>query len=219
MKLLAVVLAWLVCVGALAVCSPSPLPAADAGPRNERAYVFSNGWHTAIVVARDRAVATGLLPEAADFPGAAFAEFGWGDRTYYPAKDKTLGKALSAALTATPAVMHMAGRAHVPAPGYAHTDAVSVALSDAGFRNLVGAIANEFKRPAGDRADPVAKGLYPDSNFYDARGSFHLLNTCNTWTARMLRAGGIDISPAGVVTADELMVRLRKAVATDRPSN
>ena len=59
--------------------------------------------------------ATGLLPEAADFPDAAFLEFGWGDRTYYPAKKKTLGMTLAAALVPTPAVMHMAGHATAPA--------------------------------------------------------------------------------------------------------
>ena len=221
MKPIVLTLAWLVCAGALVACdsAPMPSPITDDSPRRNSAYVFSNGWHTAIVVARDKAVAIGVLPEAADFPTAAFLEFGWGDRTYYPAKDKTLGMALNAALTATPAVMHMAGRAHEPSPTYAHTDMVTIALTDAGFRNLVDAIASEFKRPVDGRAAPVANGLYADSYFYDAHGSFHLFNTCNTWTARMLRAGGVALSPSGVMTADELMARLRTATKTKERSN
>lgn len=171
--------------------------------------VVSNGWHTAIVVARADLMATDLLPEAGDFPDASFVEFGWGDRVYYPAGKKTFGMALETAVTATPAVMHMAGLARPPELTYADAEVVPVALSQAGFRRLAGAIAGDFERPEGKRAAPVSRGLYPDSYFYNARGAFHLFNTCNTWTARMLRAAGMNLSPSGIVTADELVARLR----------
>ena len=61
----------------------------------------------------------------------------------------------------------------------------------------------------------MSRGLYPDSLFYNARGAFHLFNTCNTWTARKLKQGGVAISPSGVVTADGLMRRLRRAVSAE----
>lgn len=201
-------LAWLACVGWLSACTAeTPLPPAEDGPRIHAVRVLSNGWHTAIVVPRPPLATTGLLPEADDFPDAGFLEFGWGDRVYYPARKKTLGMALAAALSATPAVMHMAGLARAPEPGHAGSEVVVVALTESGFRHLVGAIAGDFKRPK-----PIARGLYPDSNFYDARGTFHLFNTCNTWTARMLRAAGVDLSPSGVITANQLMARLRAAI-------
>ena len=41
---------------------------------------------------------------------------------------------------------------------------------------------------------------------------------CNTWTARMLRAGGVNLLPSGVITADELMARLRAAVGSNQLS-
>ena len=205
------------CAVWLATCetAPPPLPD-DHGPRTRLIQVASNGWHTAIVVPAPALVATGLLPEAADFPDAAFLEFGWGDRVYYPAKEKTLGMTLAAALVPTPAVMHMAGlEARPENRGGTWRDVVAVALTDKGFLNLVAALAAEFERPAGGRAKPVARGLYPGSHFYNALGEFHLFNTCNTWTARMLRAGGVAISPSGIVTADGLMARLRTALAVE----
>ena len=61
----------------------------------------------------------------------------------------------------------------------------------------------------GGRGETVARGLYQDSWFYPAHGRFHLLNTCNTWTARMLTAAGVGVSPSGVNTAEDLMRRLR----------
>ena len=204
------------CAAWLAACETAPpLPSGDNGPRTHPIQVASNGWHTAIVVPAPALAATGLLPEAADFPDAAFLEFGWGDRTYYPAKEKTLGMALSAALVPTPAVMHMAGRDTAPAGASSRLEVVPVALTEAGFRSLVDAIAAMFERPSGSRAESVSPGLYPDSRFYHAQGEFHLLNTCNTWTARMLRASGVALSPSGIVTADGLMARLRAALAVE----
>jgi len=212
-------LAGLVCAAWLAACTAAPLlPPTDSGPRVHDIRVVSNGWHTAIVVPGSELAATGLLPEADQFPGAAFLEFGWGDRVYYPAREKTLGMTLSAVLIKTPAVMHIAGRARAPGRTDADSEVARVALTEGGFRHLVRAIAGEFERLEGDSAEPISPGLYPDSHFYNARGTFHLLNTCNTWTARMLRAGGVKLSPSGIITADELMARLRVAIGADELS-
>jgi hypothetical protein len=125
---------------------------------------------------------------------------------------------LGAALTATPAVMHMASLAREPGLTDADSEVVRVALTKGGFRHLVHAIAGEFERPEVGRAEPISPGLFPDSHFYEARGTFHFLNTCNTWTARMLRAGGVNLSPSGVITADELMARLRAAIGANELS-
>lgn len=198
----------------------APPPPADPGPRRNTVSVISNGWHTAIIAPRSRIVATGLLPEAADYPSAQFLEFGWGDRVYYTAPETRISNTLRAALIETPAVMHVVGHKRAPRPAGSRPnfEVVDVALTDSGFWNLVRAIAGEFERPDGVRAKPVLPGLYPDSYFYPARGTFHLFNTCNTWTARMLRAGGVKLSPSGISTADALMARLRNAVGEDERS-
>jgi uncharacterized protein (TIGR02117 family) len=190
------------------------LPPVDDGPRIHVAHVVSNGWHTAIVVPGPKLVATGLLPEAADFPDAPFLEFGWGDRVYYPAKKKTLSMTLDAVLIPTPAVMSLVGLTRSPELSHADSEVVPVALTEGGFRHVIRAIAGDFKRTRGDRAEPISRGLYPDGNFYKAHGTFHLFNTCNTWTARMLRAGGVNLSPSGVITANDLVARLRAVVGS-----
>ena len=98
-------LAGLTCAGWLVACAPTPQPLlVDEGEPVHTIYVFSNGWHTSIVLSRD-ALPPGPIPEAADFPEAAFLEFGWGDREYYPSPRPTMGMALAAALTPTPAVL------------------------------------------------------------------------------------------------------------------
>ena len=209
-------LAGFICAAWLVACTAAPLlPPADGAPRISNIFVVSNGWHTAIVVPRAELAATGLLPEVDQYSAAAFLEIGWGDRVYYPARNKTLGMTLSAVFIRTPAVMHLAGRPRAPGRTDTDSEVMRVALTEDGFRHLVRAIAGEFERLEGASAKPVSPGLYSDSHFYNARGTFHLFNTCNNWTARMLRAGGVRLSPSGIVTADELMARLRAAIGAN----
>ena len=119
--------------------------------------------------------------------------------------------------------MHVAGR---PAPpgGDGEYESVPVSLTEVGFRGAgfaaddqvavaAAALAAEFERPASGRAESISRGLYAHSHFYRAHGDFHLFNTCNTWTARMLETGGVALSPTGIVTAGKLMARLREALA------
>lgn len=201
--------AGLACAGWLAACAPNPQPLlVDEGEPAHTIYVFSNGWHTSIVLSRD-ALAPGSIPEAADFPQAAFLEFGWGDREYYPSPRPTMGMALAAALTPTPAVMHLAGLPRPPQELYRKAEVLALRLSAEALGRLIARIDASFDRPQGGRAETVAQGLYQDSWFYAAHGRFHLFNTCNTWTARMLSAAGVGVSPSGVMTADDLMRRLR----------
>ena len=194
-------------------CKTVP-PIKDAGPHTRLIHVTSNGWHTAIVVPAPALVTTGAIPELEDFSGAAFLEFGWGDRTYYPANKKTLGMTLTAVLVPTPAVMHLAGHQAPPRDDTGY-DLISVELTEDGFRRLAKTLAAEFERPPGGRAEPISRGIYPRSHFYGAHGDFHLFNTCNTWTARMLSASGVALSPSGIVMADKLMTRLRAALAVE----
>ena len=211
-------LVWLLCAGGLAACAAvPPLPPEDPAPRSHTVRVAGDGWHSAIVISRAEVAATGLLPEADDFPAATYLEFGWGDRVYYPTPEPTLGMTLDAALRPTPAVMHVAGRAGAPELRYPNVEVL--AMTQGNLRRLVRAIAEEFLRPEGGRAEPLSRDLVAGGYFYYAHGDFHLFNTCNTWTARMLRAGGVNLWPSGVITGNDLMTRLRAALAEDRVSS
>src|SRR5689334_3263202 len=90
-------------------------------------YVTSNGWHSGIVIARAD-LPPGLIPEAADFPGAAYLEFGWGNRDYYTTPRKTIGLTLGAALPGDAAV-HLAAYA-APPQSYPKHEVVTLTVSD-----------------------------------------------------------------------------------------
>ena len=171
--------------------------------------VVSNGWHTGIVLER-AAIPPGAIPEAEDFPGAAYLEFGWGDAEFYPAKEFTVGLALRAALFPSAALMHVAGLAAHPGMVFPGNEKLGLEVSAPEFGKLVEFISASFMRiNAAARAFAIAPGLYSFSKFYPAKGKFHLLNTCNRWTARALAAAGLDVDPSWTLRAEGVMAQLR----------
>ncbi|MBI3126783.1 MAG: DUF2459 domain-containing protein [Candidatus Tectomicrobia bacterium] len=212
----------LACLGGLAGCAaldsarPAP-PAAEEGAAAHVVYVLSNRWHTSITLARGDLEASGLIPEAADLPHAAFFEFSLGDRKYFPAPRPGPGIALSALLVPTPSVLHVAGLARPPQEAYPDADVAAIRLGPKALAALIERIDASFDRAGAERAKVYSPGLYPGSFFYAARGKSHLFNTCNTWTARMLSGARPDLSPSGVVVADQVMHRVR-ALETAAPA-
>jgi uncharacterized protein (TIGR02117 family) len=180
-------------------------------------YVASNGWHSAIVVPRAD-LPPDALPEAADFPDAAYLSYGWGDAEYFPTPQKTLAMTLRAALTPTPAVVHVAGLPADPRQVFPEDEVVALAASPSQVAALVAYLDDTFARDGADRLAASEPGLYAFSLFYPATGEFHLFNTCNTWTARGLQAAGWPVRAAGVVTAEELMTQVRPLAARPRAS-
>ena len=210
---------WIVLVLALLLtaCAAAPPPASPPSQTYLGAktviFVTSNGWHSGIVVAKAD-LPPDRLPETADFPGARFFEFGWGDAIYYPAKQVTLGTTLRAALVPTTAVVHVVGLRVEPGRSFPKADIVSLPIDDENFGRLVDFVDASFERSGAARVAASGPGLYSTSRFYPAKGSFHIFNTCNTWTARALAAAGFDVSTSGTSRAEALMQQVRALVRT-----
>ena len=208
---------WIVLVLALLLtaCAAAPPPASPPSQIDLDAktviFVTSNGWHSGIVVAKAD-LPPDRLPETVDFPEARFLEFGWGDAVYYPAKQPTFGMSLQAALVPTPAVVHVAGLWGEPARVNPKAEVVSLPIDDENFGRLVDFVDASFERSGAARIAATGPGLYATSRFYPAKGSFHLFNTCNTWTARALAAAGFDVSASGTFRAEALMQQVRALV-------
>jgi uncharacterized protein (TIGR02117 family) len=197
------------CVTLGAACAPaeiSPPRALADGELTHTIYVLRSNLHTGIVVARD-ALPPERVPEAADFPDAAYLEFGWGDRDYYPDPDPSVGMGMSALLTPTDAVMKIGGRGPPPFAGI--DDLLSLPVTATELERIVEAIDASFDRLDGDRAEPVPGGRQGWRNFYPAHGRFHLFNTCNNWLARALAEAGLELSTSGAMTGAALMRRVR----------
>jgi len=166
--------------------------------------VVSNGWHTGLVIDRQD-IPPNLLPEIADFdPAAKWFEIGWGSALYYPARKPGWGLALKAALPGS-AVIHIAGLTEPYDAVFPRSRSIRLCLEPDEMRKLIGRIDTSIERNGQDRATSNYPGLYPFSAFYPAKGSFHLLHTCNSWTAEIL---GPKFAPFALPIARSLTVQL-----------
>lgn len=159
-----------------------------------RIYVESNGVHTGLVMP---AVVAGVDWNA-EFPAADIADpryarlgwvaVGWGDRAFYTEtphwSDLRPLTVLRAAIGGNPTVLHVE---HVGEPPKGDEER-AILLTPDQYRRLAAFI--RASRGPGGR---VAPGYGAYDVFYDARGSYNALVTCNEWTGRALRAAGVRV--------------------------
>lgn len=165
------------------------------------AYVISNGVHTDLVLPLHAAgVDWRPLFPPTDAPALApsqreaveFVAIGWGDRAFYlhtPTwAELTPGRALGAVLGRHGALLHVnwLQRAQLP-PGRTWR----LPLSAAQYQRLAAHVRGALP---GGVAQRIAGAHYSAHDaFYAATGRYHLLRTCNEWTAEALRAAGVPV--------------------------
>lgn len=157
-------------------------------------YVESNGVHTGIIVPK---VAAGVdwrarvpASDLADprYAGFDHVAFGWGERAFYletptwaDVKARTI---LAAAFGSEATLIHVE---HLPRPTPAD-DVRVVVLRPEEYRRLAAYIAASFA-PGGAKH----RGYGKYDVFYDARGHYDAIRTCNTWTGQALRTAGARV--------------------------
>jgi uncharacterized protein (TIGR02117 family) len=160
-------------------------------------FLETNGVHTWIAV-------PAVTPEmdwrpiapAADLrdPGQIgnYLAFGYGNREFYlntpEWKDLTIGRTLHAAFGNGPALVHVYHeRDPRPSP-----DRRPLRLTSDQYRRLNAFILASFDRDGAGRSRPlIGRGYGGDDIFYEARGGYNLIYTCNEWTGSALRAAGV----------------------------
>ena len=198
---------------ALSGCGSTPSPAYHEAASTDGValYVIAAGWHTEIALAV-AAIDHPLRAVAPDFPGARYLAFGWGERNYYMARAPTVADAMNALLPG-PAVLLVTPLLQAPRESRANAQVFELSLSTAGLERLSNYLWSAFDRSGGGSTRRLAAGPAPGSVFYAATGTYSSSYTCNTWTAEGLRAGGLPVSPAGVVFAGQLTDQLRSPSA------
>lgn len=155
-------------------------------------WVESNGIHTGLVMPK---VAAGVdwrpFAPAADLAdprqgGWDHVAIGWGEKGFYLGtptwRELRPGIVLGAALGSDATLMHVE---HVPGPA---ADARAIVLTPAQYRRLAAFVAASF-RPGGRRY----RGYGANDAFYDARGRYDAIRTCNSWTGDALRRAGVRV--------------------------
>lgn len=193
-------IAALVALYGAAALAGSLLPA-NAGwtpPRQGvQIYVYSNGIHTGIAVPTVNGVADWRgLARARDLADPRYAGnyllFGWGERNFYldtPTwSDFNAWTGLRAIFGGGPTLLHID---HLTDPKAA-PDMRPIILSGAQYARLSREIRGYFALDAHGRSRPI-RGYGPADMFYEARGRYGPVETCNEWTGSRLRDAGVRV--------------------------
>ena len=172
--------------------SPSSATSAD----NREILLLSNPIHTDIALPLDdevRAAFADLIPSGLPIgmPGVDYLVFGWGGRSFYietPTWGDLKPLPVLRALTLDRSVMHV----EVAGPIDREHPAVRVlTVSGEGRQRMVAAIRDSFERVDGVPVVISGAAYGADDAFFEAQGRFNAFAGCNTWTAAMLRQGGL----------------------------
>jgi uncharacterized protein (TIGR02117 family) len=181
---------------------------ADDSPR----YIFivNHGWHSGIIVPAVQAQASMPFLEQR-FIHPAYYEFGWGDKGFYQADEITLGLALRALFLITDSVMHVVAIGQQPDIYFSSSELIRLPVTARQLDAILTFIATGFHIEQGT-VSVAEQGIYGDSQFYTGEGSYHLFNTCNSWTAKALAQAGFIEYPGFKLTAAQLMSALYEHV-------
>jgi uncharacterized protein (TIGR02117 family) len=184
-----------------AACSAPPLSAEP--PDDPVIYVIGRGWHTDVGLPVNEL--TGKLATLpSKFPGVRFLTFGFGERQFLLNRKTSVGDMLNALLPSRSALLMTALRA-APDQAFGPSNVVALHVSSAGLDRIEAKIWREFELSSAGEPVLLADGPYPGSMFYAARDTYDGLFTCNSWTAHVLRSGGLPMPTTGVLFAGQVM--------------
>jgi uncharacterized protein (TIGR02117 family) len=164
-------------------------------------YLVSRGYHTGILVPVQPAVSTIKVLQKYT---CGYAEFGWGEAHYYQSTNPGCSDTLGALFMPNRSVIRL--EILQSGPGYSLSRsnfAIKFTLSESQFRSMCMFIENSFTEK---KQEPVIESTEKGGavTYYSSIHTYHLFNTCNTWAAKTLASGGIEIDPTGIISAYQL---------------
>jgi len=175
----------------------------DYNPKNGEIEIFiiSNGVHTDVClpVKSNTIIWTDFI-ESTVYKGLIrkpeFISIGWGDKGFFldtpKWSDLTISTALNAAFLPSSTAMHVAYHEEKPIESETIKRCV---ITQKKYKELVKFIKQSFLIDNLKAPKLIPQVGYTDfDNFYEAHGSYHLFNTCNTWTNNALSIAGVKTS-------------------------
>lgn len=160
-------------------------------------FLLSNGVHTDIVVPAESPQCNWreIFPNEA-FPAqvgqAPYLGVGWGDKGFY-LETPTWAElkpsvAFRAAFIPSPTAMHVTYLLREPVPGE-KCRRIQISLEQ--YQQLIEYIKNSFLEDAGNFILIPGKGYGQTDNFYEAKGAYNMIKTCNMWVVGGLKMVGV----------------------------
>jgi uncharacterized protein (TIGR02117 family) len=137
-----------------------------------------------------------------------YLSFGWGDRKFFMDASFDPITIFDTLFLPGPTVMHVWAHRDEPAQLPPAFEVKQIWLSCAEYLKLMQYVEGSFQHSTQGSARYIRQGLYADSGFYEASGSYSILRTCNIWTADALRQAQVN-TPVWAALAPAVMQHLR----------
>lgn len=166
-------------------------------PKNIPIYIYTNGVHTDIVMPvknnitdwSEKISFENVKSKKTDYK---YVGIGWGDKGFYldtPTwADLKASTAFKAAFWLSESAMHCSFYNEMKEAD----DCRKIMISEQQYRDLVSFVDAKFDKDAkGNYMFVKTDAVYDDNDaFYDAKGTYSFLYTCNTWSNDALKAAG-----------------------------
>lgn len=176
---------------------------------------MSHGWHTGVVIAKEN-LGEDLKFFQEHLGINPFYEIGWGDKGFYEAEEITTKITLQALFIPTTSVIHIVSVPIDPENYFSNSEVIKISISKKAHAILSQTILKTFQLNTQGEKIKTRPGLYGNSFFFVAKGSYYITNTCNTWTAKTLEEAGLPFDSFLTLTARSIMSQARDAVKSYR---
>lgn len=175
-----------------------PVSAKNDGQKKEiPIYIYTNGVHTDIVMPvkndlQDWSMKIPFANTKSKKTDYQYIGIGWGDKGFYldtPTwADLKFSTAVKAAFWLSDSAMHCTYY-NIMKEG---DDCKMIMISRSQYENLVKFVEDKFDRDQNGNFMLIpTNAVYSDNDaFYDAKGTYSFLYTCNTWSNNALKAAG-----------------------------
>lgn len=157
-------------------------------------FILSNGVHTDIVVPvvneiKDWTKEIQFQQTKSKDSLADFLAFGWGDKGFYLETPEWSDLKASVALKAATGLSSSAMHTTFYKSLNENENCKKINISNEEYQKLVSFISDSFKRDSNQNVEWISGHSYGKNDaFYEAKGSYNLFYTCNTWANNALKS-------------------------------
>ncbi|MFD2907487.1 TIGR02117 family protein [Flavobacterium ardleyense] len=156
-------------------------------------YIITNGVHTDIVVPiknelYDWSKSVKASDTKAQDSSANFVAMGWGDKGFYLETPTWADLKVSTALKATTGISTSAMHITFYNKMKESDTCKEIVISPTNYKRLIAYLNESFQTKAGDFLKIETDAVYGKNDvFYEAKGSYSLFYTCNSWANQALK--------------------------------
>jgi len=178
-------------------CSRITINASPSNPKEVAIYIMTNGVHTDIIVPAVSAEMNWTKEISYQNTLEAdstyqYLAMGWGDKKFYletpEFSDLKLSNGIRAISGLSTSAMHTTYYKNIREDA----SCKKIIISKGQYRQLIDYILNSFKKDETGHLINVKSNIHYDIGdaFYEAKGSYSIFKTCNTWANAALKACG-----------------------------